>query len=239
MTLLAIDTATENCSAALETDGRIEMRLQESPRGHAGLILDMVQELLECANLRLEDLSGIAFGRGPGSFTGVRLAASVVQGLAFGVKLPVVPVSTLQAVALQALDLAPAADHVLVCNDARMHEVYTASFRCAGPDALDSLSLERVMPPAQVRLPALDGETGFLAPASRWVAAGRGFAAYGDELLGVTLGASVLPTLLPRACEILRLGRPLLQAGLQAGRTFSAEGALPVYLRDEVAKLPR
>lgn len=244
MTLLAIDTATENCSAALEVGAEgsrvIEMRLVESPRGHAGLILGMVQELLEGANLRLQDLSAIAFGRGPGSFTGVRLAASVVQGLAFGAKLPVIPISTLQAVALQALDLAPAADHVLVCNDARMHEVYTAAFRRAGAQGQGSLTAqpltsERVMPPKDVRLPESSAAAYASTSGAGWVLAGRGFAAYAEELAEfMPAGVTVLPTLLPRAREILLLARD----ELRAGRTVAAEQALPVYLRDEVAKLP-
>ena len=124
MKILALDTATEGCSAALWVDGSVLEREVEAARGHADLILSLIDELLNESATKLAGLDAIAFGRGPGSFTGVRLAASVTQGLAFGAEVPVVPISDLRAVAQRVLTRAPdenaAPRNVLVCNDPRM-----------------------------------------------------------------------------------------------------------------------
>jgi tRNA threonylcarbamoyladenosine biosynthesis protein TsaB len=229
--ILALDTATENCSAALWMDGGLLQREVEVERGHAALILSMINELLSQAELRLTGLDAIAFGRGPGSFTGVRLAASVTQGLAFGADLPVVPVSDLLAVAQRGLSRIPDTDaatrHILVCNDARMHEVYWGCFQQAPGGLMAPLGPERVGKPSEVKLPdtwsgtSVDG-------------AGRGFAAYRQELetnLAQAL-SRIDSTLLPGATEIalLAIGEVL------EGRTVAPEEAVPVYLRDDVAK---
>ena len=124
MKVLAIDTASASCSAALLLGEHLLQRERLLERGHAEAILPMVDELLAEAAVPLTALTAIAFGRGPGAFTGVRLAASVTQGLAFGAGVPVVPVSDLQAIAQRALDTERAIERVLVCADARMHEVY-------------------------------------------------------------------------------------------------------------------
>lgn len=232
MKILALDTATENCSAALLIDGNVLAREVETARGHADRILPMIDELLAEAGLALPSLDAIAFGRGPGSFTGVRLAATVTQGLAFGADLGVVPISDLQAVAQRALLTAQPATRVLVCNDARMGEVYWACFE-RGPDGLASLEgEEHVSKPSDVRLPA------------NWptaIAAGRGFMAYADALFAAVPdvvgtvsppSASVLPTqLLPRATDVALLAVP----HVAAGRLLGPEAAIPIYLRDNVA----
>jgi len=246
MNILALDTSTEACSAALcvgvasnATGGRVLARYQEAPRGHAELILPMVDALLAEAGLTLKDLDAIAFGRGPGSFTGVRLASSVVQGLAYGSGLGVVPVSTLQAVAYHAFALedergAPSATHVLVCNDARMDEVYVGAFaRGSGADGAVpvALGVETVQPPDKVVVPSVEG-------AVRWIGAGRGFKAYPAlSLLRAEQGGPLVAAhemILPRAEDLLALARP----EVAAGRVWPATAALPIYVRDQVAKIP-
>ena len=225
MRILALDTATQNCSAALLVDGRLSSREALLERDHAARILPMVDELLSEAGLALRELSAIAFGRGPGAFTGVRLAASVAQGLAFGAGVPVVPVSDLRALAQRVMDLDPAAARVLVCSDARMREVYWGCFERPPSRIADAVCDERVGKPAAVALPA------------RWHggaaahAAGSGFAAYPE--LRSTLGghlAKVHEGLLPRANEIAVVAA----AEVAQGRTFPPEEAQPVYLRDDV-----
>jgi tRNA threonylcarbamoyladenosine biosynthesis protein TsaB len=219
--ILALDTATENCSAALWMDGNVLQREIEAERGHAELILSMIDELLRESATRLADLDAIAFGRGPGSFTGVRLAASVTQGLAFGAGVPVVPISDLQAVAQRA-----ASRHILVCNDARMQEVYWACFELGPEGSMLPVGIERVSKPSEVHLP------------DKWavescIGVGRGFAAYTSlrETLADQL-TNIDSTLLPRAREIALLA----VADVRAGRVQPPEEAIPVYIRDDVAR---
>jgi tRNA threonylcarbamoyladenosine biosynthesis protein TsaB len=235
--ILALDTATENCSAALMIDGRVLTREVELERGHAELILPMADELLAEAGITLRSLDAIAFGRGPGSFTGVRMAATVTQGLAFGADLGVVPVSDLKAVAQRAFSHDATIVRVLVCNDARMSEVYWACFE-RSPDGLATLKGdEHVGKPLSVALP------------QDWpdaTAVGRGFTAYAVDLrtavptvfLGSDPAGAPDPTLptdytrfLPRAAEIVLLAVP----EVLSGRLVTPEEAIPVYLRDNVA----
>jgi len=251
MKILALDTATENCSVALLVGDRLVTREAEMQRGHAERILPMVQEVLAEAGLALEQLDAIAFGRGPGGFTGVRLCASVTQGLAFGAGVPVVPVSDLAAVAQRVFEarspssheLAPAGtpQRVLVCNDARMREVYWACFE-RGPDGLAvAVGEEHVGPSDSVALPAswvMPASASAVGPTPGQVAsapsgAGRGFAAYPElnDRLKAALG-TIDSTPLPRATEILRLAIPLFQSGY----TLAPELAIPTYLRNDVAK---
>jgi tRNA threonylcarbamoyladenosine biosynthesis protein TsaB len=231
--ILALDTATEVCSVALLLQDAAQtprLLARELPpgSGHSAHILSLVQAVLSEAALTLRQLDCIAFGRGPGGFTGVRLAASVTQGLAYGADLPVVPVSDLLAVAQQALDLAPTAASVVVCNDARMQEVY---WTCAtrGPAGLAlAAAAEQVGPPDTVKLP-----TQLLAPVH---AAGRGFLLWPQ--LQQRLGALLTPghgELLPRAGEIARLAVPQWLAG----QGVEPDRAQPVYLRNDVAKPSR
>jgi tRNA threonylcarbamoyladenosine biosynthesis protein TsaB len=224
MKILALDTATEACSVALSFDDRILERYIELERGHAGQLLPMVHELLGEAGLALGALDAIAFGRGPGGFTGVRLAASVTQGLAFGAGLGVVPVSDLAAVAQRAADMHAGLGRILVVNDARMREVYWSHFAVDG--AVIAVGEERVGPAPDVTLPDAS-----VTRAGKWIAAGRGLKAYPELAERCRrAGAELLTDLLPRAREVLLLAQPRVQAG----EILPAEAALPVYVRDRV-----
>ena len=223
MKILALDTATEMCSAALWIDGEIRERLQETPREHANLILGMIDELMAEAGLKLTSLDAIAFGRGPGSFTGVRLAAAVTQGLAFAADLPVLPVSDLRALAAQAFIAVPAAEFAICCTDARMGEVYHAVF----PPDLHLLGHEQVLPPPAV--------VWALGPGAGAVAIGRGFAVYPSLLDIAPQGwAATLDRALPRAQDIAQLAAQDFQQGL----AVTPAEAQPVYLRNNVVTRP-
>jgi tRNA threonylcarbamoyladenosine biosynthesis protein TsaB len=224
MKILAIDTATEACSAALLVGEQRFDRYVELERGHAEQILPLVRELLAEGGVALSALDAIAFGRGPGGFTGVRLAASVAQGLAFGAGIGVVPVSDLAALAVRAGAEIEGAEHVLVVNDARMREVYWCAFR-NGP-VPTPLGPERVGPETSLELPA---------SGSGWAAVGRGLKAWPALAERCrAAGAVVVPDWLPRASEILSLARH----EVAAGRILDPAEALPVYVRDNVAEVP-
>ena len=151
MKILALDTATEACSVSLDVDGRSIDRYVEIERGHAEQLLPMVDSVLAEGGISLSALDAIAFGRGPGGFTGVRLAASVAQGLAFGAQVGVVPVFNLAAVAQRVIEINPNLRRVLVANDARMKEVYSAWFDVGA--GLTS-GVESVGPAADVPVPS-------------------------------------------------------------------------------------
>jgi tRNA threonylcarbamoyladenosine biosynthesis protein TsaB len=233
--LLAIDTSTEACSAALLwSDGEVRQRFSVTERGHAELILPMIDELLVEAGCRLQDLDGLAFGRGPGGFTGLRIAAGVIQGLAYGAGLRVAPVSSLAAVAFltsspssPSCPSAPSSDGILICNDARMNEVYWGCYRFDPDDPCVPIVLatEAVGPADRVQP----------APAvTRF--AGNGIARYPALQARLeSAGLSYRPGVYPRADAIARLGARLLQQG----DGVDAAEALPVYIRDDVARPAR
>ncbi|MBJ6138260.1 tRNA (adenosine(37)-N6)-threonylcarbamoyltransferase complex dimerization subunit type 1 TsaB [Marinobacter litoralis] len=232
MKLLALDTSSEGCSAALWLDGQITERFELAPRGHTRLLMPMVRDLLAEQGLKPSDLNALAFARGPGSFTGLRIATGVIQGLAWGLDLPVVPVSSLAAVALNAIEAHKLADGggIAVAFDARMSEVYWATFACR--DGLPVLlGDERVCHPDQVSLPDADELSG------DWFGAGQGWKFRSDmpESVGTRIG-SVDSSLVPRAAQVARLAIP----GFHAGQAVPAGQAQPVYVRDEVTwkKLP-
>lgn len=217
MKVLAIDTATERCSVALRIDGQVLVRSMDTARGHADNVLPLLDELLREAGITLPGLDGIAYGRGPGAFTGVRIAVGVVQGLAFGAQLLTVGISNLAAVAQQ---VAKPADRVLVCMDARMGEVYWAVCECEPHSGLVVIGAEQVGRPETV-----NPGTGILN-----ALAGTGFAAH-PQLAAAFGQVPVHGHLLPRAQEIALLG----EAEFVAGRGKPAAEAQPVYVRDQVA----
>lgn len=223
MKLLAIDTSGDTCSAALLIDGDIEQRLETVPRQHGERLLPMMQALLDQAGLRLTDLDALAFGRGPGSFTGVRIATAVIQGAAFGAALPVVPVSTLAALA-QGQFRRGAQRHLLTALDARMDEVYWGYFEIGAHDLAAPCGAEQVCPPQRIKRPTGMG----------WYGVGSGWSAYaatlqsqiGDALDGVNHDAY---------CEARDIA-VLAAAQFAAGQHLSPELATPVYLRDQVTR---
>lgn len=217
MKILALDTSTEYCSVALWIDGRVDSRDERAGQRHSELLLATIDELLKRAALRLRDVDGIAYGEGPGSFTGLRIACGVVQGLAFGSGLPVVGIGTLLAMAA-----GTEAENVVCCVDARMNEVYHAAYsRHEG--GWRAVREPRVCAPDAV--PDLPGE--------RWLACGNGFAAYADTLTSRYAGKliSIDTDRYPRARDIAALAVPYFESGHVA----SAEHAVPVYIRDKVA----
>jgi tRNA threonylcarbamoyladenosine biosynthesis protein TsaB len=222
MKILALDTATEACSVSLGIGDRSIDRYIELERGHAEQLLPMVDSVLAEGGVSLTALDAIAFGRGPGGFTGVRLAASVAQGLAFGAQVGVVPVSDLAAVAQRVIQLNPSVRRVLVANDARMKEVYSAWFDVDG--ALTS-GVESVGPAANVQVPS--------EHLGRWAAAGRGLKVWPAlaERCRAS-GAELHVELLPRASEVLALAR----IAAAAGQILDPAEGLPVYVRDRVAE---
>jgi len=219
--LLAIDTSEEACSAALLIDDAVIESFELAPRRHTELILPMMDGLLAEAGLALGELDALAFARGPGSFTGVRIAASIVQGAALGAGLPVVPVSSLQAIA-QGACRAERAVCVLGALDARMQEVYWGAYRADDAGIMRAVIDEMVCAPRLVTVPEGDG----------WTAAGSGWKSYAD-VLGPRcgIGLPVDGTALVHAQDVARVARTLFAEGV----AVAAEQALPVYLRDEVA----
>lgn len=217
MNLLAIDTSTEFLSLALQYKGQVLARHFHAGQSHSQQVLPTIRELLDEVQADIKDLQAIVYGAGPGSFTGLRIACGVAQGLAFGADLPVLGVSTLMA-------LAEASGHsrVVACLDARMGEVYHAVYLRAGA------GWHTVMQPGlykPTQLPAIEGRD--------WVGVGNGWAAYSDELFGC-YGEQIretMPEQYPEARAMLVLAQPQLEAGLG----LPAAEAAPVYIRNRVA----
>lgn len=225
MYLIAIETSTDACSAALLSEQGIIDRFEMAPRLHAQRILPMLDALLAQAGIKAAQLDAIAFARGPGAFTGVRIAAGVAQGLALATERPVIAVSTLAAMAQEAMQCADK-PQVMAALDARMSEVYWGCYqRDAQGDAVLVMP-ERVIGPAQVPLP----------PGEPWYGVGSGWSAY-EALLQARLGSLVQgvdPALVPKAHYVAQLAL----RDFNAGGGVPAERAEPVYLRDQVVRAP-
>ncbi|MBG0517975.1 tRNA (adenosine(37)-N6)-threonylcarbamoyltransferase complex dimerization subunit type 1 TsaB [Enterobacter hormaechei] len=228
MRILAIDTATEACSVALWNDGTTFAHFEECPREHTQRILPLVKTILTEGYTALTDLDALAYGRGPGSFTGVRIGIGIAQGLALGADLPMIGVSTLATMAQGAWRMT-GATRVLAAIDARMGEVYWAEYTRDENGVWHGEETEAVLKPEAVtgRLKQLSGE---------WATVGTGWPAWPEMAkdTGLTLvdGNMLLPAaedMLPIACQLLA-----------AGKTVAVEHAEPVYLRNTVAwkKLP-
>lgn len=213
MRFAAVETSTDWCSVALYVDGEISSLEQRAGPRHAELVLPMLDQLLRRSAMRPQALDAIAFGAGPGSFTGLRIACGIAQGIAMARNLPVLGISTLDALAEES-----GAQRVVACLDARMREVYYAcierdrsQWRAVGP--------ARCVRPDEIAQPAGGG----------WYGCGSGFAAYPD--LAARIGVKVLPGVHPSALAVARLAAPKLAAGEGADAALAA----PFYMRDKVA----
>ena len=222
MKLLALDTATEACSAAIYIDGEITQNYQLAPKEHTRLILAMIEGLLVDAGISIKQLDALAFGRGPGSFTGVRISTGVVQGMAYGADLPVVPVSTLASIA-QSVHDDHQAEFVLTAIDARMDAVYWGEYQLES-GLMRLRGEEQVVAPEQVPVPTQQA----------WVGAGSGWAAYAESLKRRIEQPmpSVFDAYYPQSASIARLAAH----DYANGNYVTAAQAVPVYLRNKVAK---
>ena len=223
MKLLVLDTSTEYCSAALWLDGQVRARRVLAEQQHSSLLLPMVDELLRESAISLRQLDGIAYGAGPGSFTGLRIACAVTQGLAFGADLPVVGVSTLESIAEQT-----GADKVLTVLEARMAEVYWAACQRDATHPDGHKGWRCVVEPA-LALP----ESVHVPEGGGWIGAGNGFAALGEVLrprLAAQL-ARIDESIMPDAAAMA----PLAAQAFARGEGMDAALAAPIYLRDKVA----
>ncbi|RMT33238.1 Peptidase M22, glycoprotease [Pseudomonas syringae pv. solidagae] len=217
-TLLALDTATEACSVALLHDGKVLSHYEVIPRLHAQRLLPMIKSLMAEAGIAMSALDAIAFGRGPGAFTGVRIAIGVVQGLAFALERPVLPVSNLAVLAQRALR-EHGVSQVASAIDARMDEVYWGCYHESSGE-MRLLGDEAVMAPELATLPA--------HASGQWFGAGTGWG-YAERIPLSLAGHDA--AMLPHAQDLLTLAT----FAWHRGEALPADDAQPVYLRDKVA----
>lgn len=223
MKLLAVETATEACSAALYIDGAISERFELAPRHHTKLILPMIDDLMNEANLKPSQLDALAFGCGPGSFTGIRIATGVIHGIALGADLPVVGVSTLAAMAQEFFDRNEE-NLAFTAIDARMEEIFWGVYQRNALGFAELIGHEAVTPAALVDY-SLE---------SSGVGIGSAWGVYAEVLMNRLTNRvkHYEADNLPRAAQIAKLG----VRGFEQGLAVAVEHAMPVYLRDKVAK---
>ncbi|UKH19705.1 tRNA (adenosine(37)-N6)-threonylcarbamoyltransferase complex dimerization subunit type 1 TsaB [Actinobacillus pleuropneumoniae] len=224
-TILAIDTATEACSVALQHNGKLTSLDELSPRTHTQRILPMIDELLAQANISIKQVDALVFGRGPGSFTGVRVGVGIAQGLAMGANIPVVPISNLLAMAQAAYEQT-GATNVVVLIDARMNEVYFAQYERVEQTWQEMVTEQVCSPESAINQIQLKANT---------VVVGTGWTAY-SQFAEAKLPLSISDITLPSAKSMLKLA----ELELEQGKALSALQIEPVYLRNEVTweKLP-
>ena len=226
--ILAVDTATENCSVALMIGDDVISRCEYAPREHTTKILPMIDAVLVDAGIKLKQLDALAYGRGPGSFTGVRIGIGIAQGLAFGANLPMIGVSTLAAMAQGSFRLHQA-DYVLTAIDARMGELYWGQYQRKTDGDWLLLGNEQVIAP-DVLLANVQADT------NTWLTAGTGWEAYPELLTQLPFNAQLGSVLYPDSQDMVHLAK----YAFARGEIVTAEAASPVYLRDTVTwkKLP-
>ena len=228
MNLLAIDTSSDACSVALQSGGEINEQFVVQPKQHTDILIPMIKNLLHDAGVELQDLDAIVLGNGPGSFIGMRIAASVAQGLAFASGLKIVPVSSMAGVAAEVMHR-HSATAVIVAQDARMNEVYLGTYR-SDDDRLPAAITEELLQPIE----QIDGLTGI--GTSELVAAGKGWQIYPSLLeLNRSEIVRVVDVHYPKAEYLLALGA----RGWQRGEAIEAENLAPAYIRTKVAEKPR
>lgn len=219
MKLLALDTSTDACTVALYVDGAVRELFEVGAQTHSARLLPMIDALLAEAQLPLSQLDAIAFGRGPGSFTGLRIGAGVVQGLGFGADLPAIPVSSLAVLAQ-----GQSAARIVAAFDARMDQIYYGCYARSADGCMQLQGEERVVAPLAMIVP--DGDP--------WHGVGSGFDRYATVLaagLGARLGGWT-PACYPHARDVVTLALPMFTRG----EFVAAALALPVYVRDDVAR---
>ena len=221
--ILAIDTSGEACSAALLSQDAVIEQFQLAPRQHNALILPMLEQLLAEAGLTLKQLNAIAFGCGPGSFTGLRIAAGIVQGIAFAADLPVIAISTLQALA-QGAFREHGITQAMPAIDARINEIYWAAYELDADQLMQAKSSEIVCAPSEIAL----------INTGKWQGIGSGWDAY-HTILQQELGENLqawIPQCYIKSQDIIKLAK----AAYQKGQYKPAQEAIPIYLRDQVVK---
>lgn len=222
-TILAIETATEACSAALLHDDKLYERYELAPQKHNSLILPMCEDLMHEAQINFSDLNAVAFGCGPGSFTGLRIAAGIIQGIAFAHQLPVIPVSSLRVLA-QELYRRHHTTKVLTAIDARVNEIYWGIYQLDNSHLMQAVIHDQLIKPNDITIPEND----------EWIGVGSAWQVYGEELQALLKNKlmKIIPDIYPTAGAVISCAK----VDYSLGKFVSADKALPVYLRDKIVK---